>query len=420
MDLSESAVIGCLLQHNDSIVDIDITSEQFENSNHGMIFGTMKAMLVAREVVDIITLAERLMSDTGRDYLAMLSELATNGFSRGNVKAYCQSIKNRYQERLAKEVGQWLIDNSSEKGSVNESIKKLMAMGRQETKFEYGINEAMRIGIKAIQDAEKNKGRLIGIPTGLTELDDALGGFHAGDLVIIGARPAMGKTSVLLNMLMGAKDSVGIFSGEQGIGQIIQRLISIESKVSLMNMRNGQLSGQDYDRLSLGGHRIKQHPGVRFFDKPNPSIDEIESNARRWKFEYNIKALYVDYLQKIKRDPRKNKIEAIGDNVSRLKDLARELEIPIVCLAQVKRDVETRPDRKPKMGDLSDSSEIEKEADQIIMLYRDEVYNPETQYPGIMELTIEKNRHGATGGVRAAWDGRYLSVSDMKYGAQDD
>jgi replicative DNA helicase len=350
----------------------------------------------------------------------MLGDIYMNsGGSVDNVRSYCQAIKDRYQARLCRQVGQWLIENAKSQSAVNDSIKKLMNMTRESTRFEYGINEAMKIGLEAIKEADKNKGAMIGVPTGLNSLDEALGGLHGGDLVILGARPAMGKTSVLLNMVMGANKSVGVFSGEQGIGQIVQRLISMESKVSLMNMRNGKIQDEEWNKLAAGGHKIKQHPGVRFYDKPNPSIDEIESTARRWKFEFGVEAIFVDYLQKIKRDPKKNKIEAVGDNVSRLKDLARELDIPVLCLAQVKRDVENRTNRRPLMGDLSDSSEIEKEADQIIMLYRDEVYNENTEFPGIMELIIEKNRHGATGTVRAAWDGRYLSISDVHRGGHD-
>jgi replicative DNA helicase len=419
-NLSEVGILGCLLRNNESIVDIDLLPEHFENSSYSTIYESIREMISGKQPVDVITLCSHMNSATGRDWLAMITDIATNAsYSVENVGAYCQAVKDRYQTRLCCQVGQWLIENSKDSSAVNESIKKLMGMTRESTRFEYGINEAMKIGLTAIKEADKNNGAMVGVPTGLNSLDEALGGLHSGDLIILGARPAMGKTSVLLNMVMGAQKSVGIFSGEQGIGQIVQRLISMESKISLMNMRNGKVQDEEWNRLAAGAHKIKGHPGVRFYDKPNPSIEEIESTARRWKFEFGVEAIYIDYLQKIKRDPKKNKIEAVGDNVSRLKDLARELEIPVLCLAQVKRDVENRTNRRPLMGDLSDSSEIEKEADQIIMIYRDEVYNENTQFPGIMELAIEKNRHGATGVVRANWDGRYLSISDVSRGGHD-
>ncbi|MFW0776333.1 MAG: replicative DNA helicase [Rickettsiales bacterium] len=409
---AEIAIVSILLKDNAKIQDVKINSNQFDNQMLGHVFGVIKSMLANREVVDVITVAEKL--GEGRDWLGYLTDVAVNSAnSRDNFKAYCKLVESSFYKRQAMTVGEWLKSNSGESGAVNEAIKKLMAINTESQDYEHDLSSMMREGLAKIDYAFKNKGALTGVDTGLTDLNHTLGGFHDGDLVVIGARPAMGKTSILLNMLTGAKAAVGCISGEQGVAQISQRLISIKSNVSLMNMRNGNLTDQDFNNMNGGVIGLKQHPGIWTFDKSSPSIDDIESTARKWKFEHDIKALYVDYLQKIKRDESKNKAEAVGDNAARLKDLARELEIPVICLAQVKRDVENRTNKRPLMGDLSDSSEIEKEADQIIMLYRDEVYNPDTTDKGVMELSVEKNRHGATGKVFAKWDGRYLSVSDF-------
>jgi len=409
----EESIIGTLLVDNARIIDVDLSGEEFENTNRAKIFKIIKVMLGKREVVDVLTVAQRLESETGRDYLSLLTDYATNGFTDGsNVKAYCQSVKDNYSYRRSANIGQWLLDNSKEEGAANEAIKRLMEIGKASLNHDHSMEEAMKLGIDQVKDAFENKGAIVGVPTGIGELDNSLGGLHDGDLVIVGARPAMGKTATLLNFMSGARESVGMVSGEQGVGQIIQRYWSIKSQVALMKMRNGDMDDQDWGALERGASLIKNGASLRFYDKPNPTIDEIESTARRWKFEYNIKALYVDYLQKIKRDPKKSKHESVGDNVSRLKDLARELEIPVVCLAQVSRAVESRQDRRPNMGDLSDSSEIEKEADQVIMLYRDEVYNPDSDFKGTMELLLEKNRHGSTGRIVADWDGRFLTLKD--------
>lgn len=410
---AELAVIKNLLLDNSKIQEVKLSKDHFANQSAAHVFNTIKNMLANKEIVDVITVAEKL--GTGRDWLGYLTEIATMGMGASdNLKAYCKLVESGFYKRQAMAVGDWLKSNSGESGAVNEAIKKLMSLNTESQDYEHDLNSMMREGLAKIDHAFKNKGSLTGINTGLTDLNHTLGGFHEGDLIVIGARPAMGKTSILLNMLTGANAAVGCISGEQGIAQIAQRLISIRSNISLMNMRNGNLLDEDWSKMNGGVIGLKQHPGIWTLDKSSPSIDDIESIARKWKFEHGIKALYVDYLQKIKRDESKNKAEAVGDNAARLKDLARELEIPVICLAQVKRDVENRTNKRPLMGDLSDSSETEKEADQIIMLYRDEVYNPDSTEKGVMELSVEKNRHGATGKVFAKWDGRYLSVSDFE------
>ena len=411
---AEASVISVLLRDNSKIQSIGLMPKHFQNATYAHIFDVIKRMLSARQVVDIISLAEELGIE--RDWLTFLSNIMTSGCcSVDNVGAYAELIERGYVRRQAIAIADKLKSSEGASEAVSDAIRGLMSLGSSESNYEYDLKGVMQAGLAAIDKAFKNKGSLLGVDTGLTSLNEILGGFHAGDLVIVGARPAMGKTSILLNMLMGANEAVGCFSGEQGVMQISQRLISIKSKVSLMNMRNGNLDDADFNNLNAGGHTICRHKGFWIYDKSSPSIEDVERMARKWKFEHGIKALYVDYLQKIKRDSSKNKAEAIGDNAARLKDLARELEIPIICLAQVKRDVETRQNKRPLMGDLSDSSETEKEADQIIMLYRDEVYNPDSNDKGVMELLVEKNRHGATGRCFAKWDGRYLEVSDLSH-----
>jgi len=410
--ISECATIKCLLSDNALIMDVDVMPEQFESSVYKNIYSTIKKMLADREVVDDISLAERMFNDTGRDWLETISNISTGVGTKGNIKSYCELIKRNYQARKAQEIGNLLVSNAKSPEAISEAIKSLMNLGREDANYEYSLNDALKIGISAIDEAFRNEGSIVGLSTGLNSLDECLGGFHDSDLVIVGGRPAMGKTSVLLNMLVRSREHVGCFSGEQGVSQVVQRLMSMESNVSLMSMRNGKMSHDDWTQLELGARMLKQHKGIRLYDKSSPSIDDIESRSRRWKFEYDIKAIYIDYLQKIKKDPKKPKVEAIAENVGRLKDLAKELNIPIICLAQVSRSVEQRPNKRPMMSDIADCSEIEKEADQIIMLYRDEVYNPDENV-GMMELLIEKNRHGATGCILIKWEGKYLKVSDL-------
>lgn len=411
---AEASILNVILRDNSAISKCFVLPEHFENLAMGSMLAEVKSLIGERIVVDAIVLAERMQAKTGRDWLTMITEVMTNGAAPSNFESYCELVTRSHLEREAKAVAQSLLESAGSQEAINAAVRSLMMLGRSSGNYEYSSDEALKIGLESIDRAIKNKGAIQGVDTGLKDLNEVLGGFHPGDLVIFGARPAMGKTSILLNMLMGAAARVGLFSGEQGIEQIAQRLISIESTVPLMKMRNGAFGEDDYPKLEFGARKIKQHTGIQFFDKSSPSIEDIENTARKWKFEYDIKGIYVDYIQKIKIDTsNKNKAQAVGENAGRLKDLARELEIPVVALAQVSRKVEDRTNRRPLMGDLADSSELEKEADQIIMLYRDEVYNPDTQFPGIMELLIEKNRHGATGMISAVWEGKYLGVRDM-------
>ena len=224
----------------------------------------------------------------------------------------------------------------------------------------------------------------------------------------------MGKTAVMLNMALNSGSKVGIFSGEQGVSQVCQRMLATESSIGVMKMRSGKFEEDDYTRLNAGAIRIKEKPDMYFYDRPAPTINEIIRVARKWKFNHDIKAIYIDYVQRIKGDMKLAKHERVGEIAKSLKELARELKIPVIALAQVNRAVEARPDRRPRMGDLKDSGDIEQEADVILTLYRDEVYNPETDNKGVIELIVEKNRHGGTGCIYAEWIGAFLQVKDQR------
>lgn len=418
-NFAEQALIGCLLKDGASSTEIEVDPSEFENAQYSLIYRSILAVIGSDEVMDTITVAEHLHRTTDKNWMPVLFELSEGAFSTSNVKSYAQIIRNAHKARQASLIGAQLMQHKNEPDAVQNAIRALMEIGKESTNHEHTLQDAMRVAIEEVDRAFRNPGELVGVSTGISDLDFLLGGLHPGDLVIVGARPAMGKTAVMLNMMLGADRAAGCVSGEQGVSQLMQRLLAITGRVSLMNMRNGKMGETDWPRLEVAARKL-MNKTVMFNDRPAPRIEEIEASARRWKYEHNISALYVDYLQRIKRDPKKPKHEAVGDNAARLKELARELDIPVVCLAQVNRAVEQRSEgqKRPRMGDLADSSEIEKEADLIMMLYRDEVYNPDTHDKGIMEILIDKNRHGATGVVSTAWDGRYLTVSDLcKYEA---
>lgn len=412
--IAGQTVIAILLRNPEKMAQCDISREMFWNHTDGLIFATMRDMCDKKIAFDVISLTEKLLELTGQMYLDILTRYATESCgSAVNFKTYCDIIKNNYRKHTAIEIARQLINNVGDANSVELAISALMGLTSEDKTYEYDLAEAMKLGIRGVKERFENKGLLLGVDTGIHKLNEAIGGFNNSDLIVLAARPAMGKTALVLNMILKARAMVGFVSAEQGINQIIDRMMCISGGVTVANMRSGRLTDADWAFLEAGATKIKNHPGCHFYDKSSPSIQDVESLARRWVYDYGIKALYIDYIQRLQVPAGGKKFDVVAENTRRLKDLARELNIPIIVLAQVKRDVESRSDKRPSMGDISDSSEIEKEADVVITMYRDEYYNPETMHPGVIELNIEKNRHGPTGCIPTKWTSNIMRVSDM-------
>jgi replicative DNA helicase len=279
-------------------------------------------------------------------------------------------------------------------------------------KYSYSMAEAALAAIEKAQDSAANDG-LTGLTTGLKKLDETIGGFQSPDLYVIGARPAMGKTAVIINMMLNNNAPVGFFSTEQPHEQIGLRAISATSQVSARNIRTAKFTDSDMNNMAYAVTKLSSKK-VHIFDKGNLKITELMREARRMKFTHNIEAVYVDYIQRIKADSENRRLE-VAEVVTSLKSLARELKIPVIALAQVNRKVEERADRRPHMGDLLESGVIEQEADVVMLLYRDEVYNENSPDKGIIEILIDKNRHGVTGKIKFAWLAETMQIKDLAY-----
>jgi replicative DNA helicase len=249
--------------------------------------------------------------------------------------------------------------------------------------------------------------------TGYKQLDEAMGGFFDSDLIIIPARPAMGKTACLLNIILRCGGTPGVISAEQGHDQMGIRTVCIGGKINHHKFRTGQLEEEDWTSMTASIMKFKERNG-RIYDKPAPTMLEIEKIARRWVYKNGVDILFIDYAQRISHeDKRMPRWQQNTDIAMRLKELARTLNIPVVALAQVNRDCEKRPSKRPEMGDIADASAYEKEADAIITLYRDEVYNEDTPDRGVLEMDFKKNRHGPIGVIRMKWEGQYMRVDDF-------
>lgn len=411
---TEQSVLGCLLRAPESLHGVTdlLTGEMFTRADHQTIFYVIGDMVAGGKPVDSITLGEQLESDGRPAKLSgYLLELGAIPVGLANVRSYAQSVRDAWTRNQIQMVGRRIAKSEGDAGeALDSAIADLMRLQHTSQRHEYSLRDGMSLAYAAMQQAKELGGKIPGIPSGIDKLDKILGGWHESDLIVVGSRPAMGKTSLLLNFSHAATVAHGIVSAEQPVVQIAARAMSLDSGVAATKMRSGEVDDEDYSKLRASIKQMIERK-VWLYDRSAPTIGEVCRIARKWKHQHGIKALLVDYIQRIESDKGSRKHEQVGDVARQLKNLARDLQIPVIALGQVSRDVERREDKRPHMGDLSDSSEIEKEADQIIMLYRDDVYNPDSPDKGTAELLIEKNRHGPTGFVRCAW-----LAETMKFG----
>lgn len=416
---SEQMWLGTVILYGKAgfITDHGICADHFSSSVHKTIFTAISRVHNKRMTIEPMMVSSELES---MDYLESVGGLPyiielTKMTSQSNAKHYAETIKRKYRERTA-----WAVMTEGVMAAadgtldVDSVISSLMATITTESNYEY---DSMGVAQAAIDELEKAmSGTFPGVPFGIRSMDDATGGAHNSDLVIIAAKPAMGKTALLLNMMINAMNdscSVGFISAEMPVGQIGMRIACTNGSVEAHKARKGELDDCGFSNFSRG-LSLLHNVNLQVYEKSAPTISEVERMAKKWKHHKGIKALYVDYIQRIKgSNPSAQRWEQVGEVVMRLKDLARELDIPVICLAQVNRGVDTRGDKRPELGDIANSAEIEKEADQIMTLYRDEVYNDDTPDRGVAEIDFKKNRHGPTGLLRVQWKAPYMRFCDL-------
>jgi replicative DNA helicase len=398
-----------------------LSEEDFAAPAHRIIWRTLLALTASGQPTDAVTVGEWLDRDGHpRELQSLAIEMQADTPSAANVMAYAKIVRGKAMLRTCMEIGLRLSESAAQASDgmavADEAIRALMDLAGGQADHECTLKDALREANADIIDAYQKRGQLRGVTLGIKQLDDRLGGAHDGDLIIFGARPAMGKTALLLNILASASGSgvpCGFISGEQPRMQIAQRLIAINGPLAAERMRNGHMEEEDWARLTRSYEGLLQRQ-FWIYDRSAPTLDEVCRQARAWKRKHGIRMLGLDYVQRIRVPKAKQRNEEVAEVARTLKDLARDLGLPIVALAQVVKDVETRGDKRPNQGDLANSDELTREADVIAMLYRDEVYNPETQDRGIAELLIEKNRHGPCGRVRTAWFGDSMRFCNLE------
>jgi replicative DNA helicase len=345
--------------------------------------------------------------------------LASNVPGSSAVLTYAGIVRGNWRRREAVNIAADLSSRarSGEEGAVDAAIAALMALNATVTECEYTGKQAMQLAWREVEKAYANGGVLPGVTTGLKSLDDILGGWHDSDLTIIGARPAMGKTALMGCMAEAAAEAgkrPGVVSAEQPVVQLGLRRLSAASGVGAAHLRAGKIEEEDWASLTAGIAKTAPRE-MWIYDRSAVTLDELVAIARKWKHAHNIGCLFIDYAQRI-TVPGADRITEVSLIARGLKNLARDLQIPVISLAQVKAAVDAREDKQPKQGDLANSDELCREADQIIMLYRQYAYTHADQDRGVADLLIEKNRHGPTGPKRIAFVEKTMRFADLHTG----
>lgn len=421
---AEQAVVGAMLMNKDAIMTAAeiLTGDDFYQTAYGILFDSMTELFQAGKPVDLITLQEHLKEkdvppeissmEFARDLLASVTTSA-------NVKFYAEIVREKATLRKLIKINETVTNACYQENQplaeiLDKAEKGVFALAERGNVQEYTpIKRVVLNALDVIEKASKTTGSVTGIPTGFIDLDYKLSGLQRSDLVLIAARPSMGKTAFVLNIAQHVAFrqnlSVAVFSLEMSKEQLVNRLFSLESHVDAQILRTGNLRDTDWEKLIEGAGRIGKSRLV-IDDTSGISIPEMRSKCRKFKLELGLDLIIIDYLQLMSGSGGKSnesRQQEISEISRSLKGLARELNVPVIALSQLSRAVEQRTDKRPMLSDLRESGAIEQDADVCMFIYREDYYIPDTEDKGIAEIIIAKQRNGPVGTVRLAWIPQY-------------
>ena len=427
---AEQSVVGAMLMDKDAITAASemISGSDFYQSAYGIIFDSMVELFNEGKPVDLITLQERLREKDVPPEIASLEfvrDLVTAVPTSANVKYYAQIVADKAMMRRLIKLNEE-IENVCYAGKepleavLEKTEKSVFELLQRLNSGEYvPIRQVVLNALVRIEKASKNKGTVTGIPTGFIDLDYKLSGLQPSDLILVAARPSMGKTAFVLNIAQYVafkkNRSVAIFSLEMSKEQLVNRLFSLESQVDAQALRTGNMKDSDWEKLIEGAGIIGQSKLI-IDDTPGISVSELRSKCRKYKLENDLDLIIIDYLQLMtgsvgrSSESRQQEISEISRS---LKGLARELNVPVIALSQLSRAVESRPDKRPMLSDLRESGAIEQDADVVMIIYRDDYYNKDSEYKKQAEIIIAKQRNGPVGTVHLAWLGEYTKFANL-------
>jgi len=395
--------------------ECSLTSSDFSSESIREVFNAIGAVHNDGQPIEVFSVSNHLKQQTDKDWFPLLTEILKQEIPGANFKAACLQIKRDAYNRKAKVAASILTETlETNPAAVDQAISALMALSATDARYNKTIKEAANEALKKIERLW-HSGNLPGVTSGIQGLDLMLGGLHDSDFYVVAARSAVGKTAFMLNLLNTCGVSAGVLTTEQPASELSARLFSIDGNINANKIRHAKFDEEDWPKLSASVQTLSKRT-IHFNEKNNITASEAFRQAREWKHRYDIKILFVDYLQRLVGDKRLNRVELVMETARAMKNIARELKIPVVALAQVNRGVDQRADKRPGSADISDCSDIEKEADSIIVIYRDDIYNTDSPEKGIAELIITKNRHGPTGTVRTAFIPHLLQFKDLAHG----
>ena len=427
---AEQSVIGSMIMDREAIVIASeiVLSEDFYNKQYGVLFDAMVELNDEGKPVDLVTLQDRLKEkDVPPEVssLEFIRDLITAVPTSANVKYYANIVAEkatlRRLIRITEEIANTCyVGKDSLEDILSDTEKKVFDLIQRRNTGEFvPIRQIVMDAMDTIEKASNNKGNVTGVATGFLYLDYKTAGMQPSDLILVAARPSMGKTAFVLNIAQYVAfkqgKTVAVFSLEMSKEQLVNRLFSMESRVDSQHLRTGNLSDAEWEKLIESAGVIGKS-NLIIDDTPGISIPELRSKCRKYKLEHNLEMVIIDYLQLMSGSGRStdSRQQEISDISRSLKALARELRVPVVALSQLSRAVEQRPDHRPMLSDLRESGAIEQDADVVMFIYRDDYYNKDSERNGIAEIIIAKQRNGPIGTVELVWLPDYTKFANLQ------
>lgn len=426
---AEQSVIGSMLKYNEVISEVleALTSEDFYKESHKVIFEAIFNIYQKNGNVDMITLIEKLKSNDKLEAaggISYITELSGSTLYTGTLKSHIQIISDKSVLRSLIKAANEIVDQSyNNQGNVDEVLdlaeKKIFGIAEKSTNSDFeGIETVLDRGFKIIESIYNNKGQLHGVPSGFPDLDAMTSGFQKGDMILIAARPSMGKTTFALNITEHAAiksgKSVAVFSLEMSKEQLAYKLLCSQASVDMLKLRTGNLDDKDWENIARASGPLS-NAKIFIDDTAGISVMEMRSKCRKLKIEHGIDLIVIDYLQLMSGSKGSESRQQEVSEISRsIKALAKEMECPVISLSQLSRAPEQRADHRPMLSDLRESGSIEQDADLVMFLYRDEYYNKETEDKNIGEVIIAKQRNGPVGTVKLAWLGQFSKYAPLE------
>ncbi len=433
--LAEKSLIGCLILDSssfDEISDLTLRQDDFYHPQYGVIFEAIRDLSIANKPIDYVTACSKLTSKGQLELVGgqqFVLDIVEDQASSANVYHYAKVVKDKSSIRNIVRMASRIVEQGMDyKGDAEEFVGEVeSAFFKLTVESKTGkmlrLNQCLQENLKELEANKENKGEISGLPTGYTKLDEILLGMQPGQLIVLAGRPAMGKTSLALNIGVKASESTGlpvaIFSLEMLAAELSMRILTSKAKVDSKRLRTKNFLDTDLRNIGNAINELAALP-VYIEDSGYITLPDIQSRCRKIKAEQGLGLVVIDYLQLMRSHTNNPSREQQISEISRgLKTMAKELSCPVMALSQLNRGVEARNEKRPLMSDLRESGSIEQDADIVMMVYRDEVYNKDTKEPGIAEVIVTKNRSGENGVAKLAFIGAHTSFENLSYEVQN-